>query len=272
MIRIIADEKIPFLKGVLEPYAEVTYLPGSQINRNSISDSDALLVRTRTRCNSELLSGSRVKFIGTATIGFDHIDTDFCENNDIKWTNARGCNSSSVMQYIAAALLRISAEAGFSLKDRTLGIIGIGNVGSKVQKLAGALGMNIIMNDPPRERSEGISIFAGLDQLLNDSDIITLHVPLNIDGQDKTYHLFSKETFSKVKKGAWFINSSRGEVAETEAVKDALGRGNPERNSYRCLGERTGDRYTTHAHVVPGNPSHSRIFSRWQSKRHIGDS
>jgi len=223
MIRIIADENIPFLKGVLEPYADINYLPGSQINRNSISDADALLVRTRTRCNSELLSGSRVKFIGTATIGFDHINTDFCDNNNIKWTNARGCNSSSVMQYIASALLRISAEAGFSLKDSTLGIIGVGNVGSKVQKLAGAMGMRIILNDPPRERNEGSDIFSSLSHLLNGSDIITLHVPLNADGQDKTLHLFNKETFSNVRKGAWFINSSRGEVAETEAVKDALG-------------------------------------------------
>jgi len=223
MIRIIADENIPFLKGVLEPYADINYLPGSQINRNSISDADALLVRTRTRCNSELLSGSQVKFIGTATIGFDHIDTDFCDNNNIKWTNARGCNSSSVMQYIASALLRISAEAGFSLKDSTLGIIGVGNVGSKVQKLAGAMGMRIILNDPPRERNEGSDIFSSLSHLLNGSDIITLHVPLNADGQDKTLHLFNNETFSNVRKGAWFINSSRGEVAETEAVKDALG-------------------------------------------------
>jgi len=223
MIRIIADENIPYLKGVLEPYADINYLPGSQINRNSISDVDALLVRTRTRCNSELLSGSRVKFIGTATIGFDHIDTDFCDNNNINWTNARGCNSSSVMQYIASALLRISAEAGFSLKDSTLGIIGVGNVGSKVQKLAGAMGMRIILNDPPRERNEGSDIFSSLSHLLNGSDIITLHVPLNADGQDKTLHLFNKETFSNVRKGAWFINSSRGEVAETEAVKDALG-------------------------------------------------
>ena len=223
MIRIIADENIPFLKGVLEPYADITYLPGSQINRNHLADADALLVRTRTRCYSELLSGSRVKFIGTATIGFDHIDTDFCYNNNIKWINARGCNSSSVMQYIASALLRISAEAGFSLKDRTLGIIGVGNVGSKVQKLAGAMGMRIILNDPPRERSEGSGIFSSLSQLLNVSDIITLHVPLNADGQDKTLHLFNKETFSNIRKGAWFINSSRGEVVETEAVKDALG-------------------------------------------------
>lgn len=223
MIRIIADDKIPFLKGVLEPYAKVTYLPGNQINKNSISGTDALLVRTRTRCNHELLSGTPVKFIGTATIGFDHIDTEYCEKNGIKWTNAPGCNSSSVQQYIASALLRISGETGFSLKDKTLGIIGVGNVGSKVQNLATALGMNVILNDPPRARKERKKIFSSLDHLLNESDIITLHVPLNLDGQDKTYHLFDSEAIGRVKKGSWFINSSRGEVVETEALKDALG-------------------------------------------------
>jgi erythronate-4-phosphate dehydrogenase len=222
MVRIIADDKIPFLKGVLEPFAKVTYLPGNQINRKSALGSDALLVRTRTKCNSELLMGTPVKFIGSTTIGFDHIDTDYCEKNNIKWTNAPGCNSSSVQQYIAAALLRISAESGFSLKDKTLGIIGVGNVGSKVQKLANALGMKVIMNDPPRERKEGKKNFTDIGHLFTESDIITLHVPLNMDGQDKTFHFFNNETFDQVKKGSWFINSSRGEVVETEALKNAL--------------------------------------------------
>lgn len=222
MIRIAADEKIPFLKGVLEPFASISYLPGNQINRNIAMQSDALLVRTRTRCDSGLLIGTPVKFIGTATIGFDHIDTDYCEKNNIKWANAPGCNSSSVQQYIAAALLRISSESGFDLKDKTLGIIGVGNVGSKVQKLADAFGMKVLLNDPPRERKEGKDNFVSLERLLNESDIITLHVPLNMDGQDKTYHLFSNETFSTVKKGCWFINSSRGEVVDTESLKNAI--------------------------------------------------
>lgn len=222
MVRILADDKIPFLKGVLEPFAEVTYLPGNQINRTNIMGSDALLVRTRTRCNSELLAGTPVKYIGTATIGFDHIDTAFCEENNIKWISAPGCNSSSVQQYIAAALLRISAESGLSLKGRTIGIVGVGNVGSKVQNLANVLGMNILLNDPPRERREGKNNFIGLDQLLIESDIITLHVPLNMDGEDRTFHMFNNEVFSKVKRRCWLINSSRGEVVETEALKNAL--------------------------------------------------
>jgi len=222
MIRIIADDKIPYLKGVLEPFADITYLPGNQINRNAAMRSDALLIRTRTKCNSELLNSTPVKFIGTTTIGFDHIDTGYCEKNNIRWVNAPGCNSSSVQQYITAALLKISAESGFDLKDKAIGIVGVGNVGSKVQKLANTLGMKVILNDPPRERKEGKNGFVSLEYLLYESDIITLHVPLNMEGQDKTYHLFNSETFGRIKKGSWLINSSRGEVVETEALKKAI--------------------------------------------------
>lgn len=222
MIRIIADNKIPFLKGVLEPWARVTYLPGSQIDRNAAMDADALLVRTRTKCNEDILSGTGVKFIGTATIGFDHIDTRWCDENNVRWTNAPGCNSSSVMQYIAAALMSISSESGLSLSRLTIGIIGVGNVGSKVQRLAQLLGMKVLLNDPPRQRKEKNDVFVDLDQLLRKSDIITIHVPLNTGGKDNTFHLFDRNTFSRVKKGCWLINSSRGEVVDTEAVKEAL--------------------------------------------------
>jgi len=222
MVRIVADDKIPFLKGVLEPFANVTYLPGNEINRNSVMESDVLFIRTRTRCDSGLLSGTSVKFIGSATIGFDHIDTDYCKQNNIKWTNAPGCNSSSVQQYVAAALLRISAESDINLKRKTIGIIGVGNVGSKVQDVANAFGMNVILNDPPRERREGKNNFTNLEYLLNESDIITLHVPLNMDGEDRTFHLINNDTISMVKTGSWLINTSRGEVVETEALKEAL--------------------------------------------------
>lgn len=222
VIKIVADDKIPFLKGVLESYANVTYLSGNQITRSVIINADALLIRTRTRCDEALLHQTPVKFIATATIGFDHIDADFCETNNIKWTNAPGCNSSSVQQYIAAALLKIASESHFNLKDKTIGIIGVGHVGSKVEKFAKVIGMNVIMNDPPRARNEKKHEFLNLEQLLNESDIITLHVPLNLEGQDKTYHLFNNEIFSKIKKGSWLINSSRGEVVDTEALKNAL--------------------------------------------------
>jgi erythronate-4-phosphate dehydrogenase len=226
-MKIVADNNIPFLQGALEPFAEVVYIPGSEISRDVLIDADALLIRTRTKCNEAMLNGTNVKFIGTATIGFDHIDTEYCEKNKIKWTNAPGCNSSSVQQYITAALLKVSLKSKSCLKDKTLGIIGAGNVGTKVQKIAEVLGMNILLNDPPRARVEGDVDFTSLKTILKESDIITVHVPLNMKGEDCTYHLFNDELFRQMKNGAWFFNTSRGEVADTAALKKALEAGKP---------------------------------------------
>lgn len=222
MVRIVADDNIPFLKGVLEPYANLTYLPGKQITREVAVKADALLVRTRTSCNEELLSGTPVKFIGTATIGFDHIDTDFCNKREIRWINAPGCNSFSVQQYVSAALLRIAGENEFNLSDKTLGIVGVGHVGSKVEKFAKTMGMKVLLNDPPRSRKEKDTQFTSLERILAESDIITLHVPLILHGQDKTRHLFDKNVLGMIKKGAWLINTSRGEVVDTEVLKDVV--------------------------------------------------
>jgi erythronate-4-phosphate dehydrogenase len=224
-MKIIADDKIPFLKGVLEPYADIVYLTGNQINNKVIRNADALLIRTRTKCTEELLEGTNVKFIGTATIGYDHIDTHYCLDRKITWTNAPGCNSISVQQYIAAALMRISSANGFNLKDKTLGIIGVGNVGSKVERFARTLGMKVLRNDPPRARSEGKKYFRSFNGVLSESDIVTVHVPLNIVGEDITYHLFNEESFKKMRRGSWFINTSRGEVTDTAALKKALSTG-----------------------------------------------
>lgn len=222
MIRIVADDKIPFLKGALDSFANVTYMPGKQINRDALINADALLVRTRTRCNAELLEGTPVKFIASATIGFDHIDTVYCREKKIEWTNAAGCNSSSVQQYIASAIMRIASESDSDLREMTLGIIGVGNVGSKVEKLARLMGMNVLLNDPPRERKEGGINFVSLDRILRESDIISLHVPLNMDGEDKTWHMLDNESINKIRDRGWLINSSRGEVIETEALKNAV--------------------------------------------------
>jgi len=221
-MKIVADDKIPFLKGVLEPYADVLYLPGKDISRENLLDADALLTRTRTKCDASLLNGSTVKFIGTATIGIDHIDIKYCNDKNIIWTNAPGCNSSSVQQYMIVSLLKMASEFRFDLKGKTIGITGAGNVGAKVEKFAGLMGMNVLLNDPPRARTEGQKEFVSLDQLLKESDIVTVHVPLNMEGEDRTYHLFNEEQFRKMKKGAWFFNTSRGEVAETNALKQAL--------------------------------------------------
>ncbi len=221
-MKIVADDKIPFLKGVLEPFADVVYLPGSRISRHDFTDADALLIRTRTKCNKSILQGTSVTFIGTATIGFDHIDTDYCLKNNITWTNAPGCNSSSVQQYITGALLKLASDQNLSLKDKTIGIIGVGNVGSKVEKIARILGMKVLLNDPPRARKEGKSGFITFDEVIEESDILSLHVPLNSEGKDKTFHLFNDHAFGRLGRQAWLINSSRGEVVETGALKRAL--------------------------------------------------
>jgi erythronate-4-phosphate dehydrogenase len=224
-MKIVADDKIPFLKGVLEPMAEVVYVPGKDITNQIVKDADALLIRTRTKCTESLLKDSSVKFIGTATIGFDHIDTHYCEKNNITWTNAPGCNSSSVHQYITAALLKLAHDHHVDLKGKTIGIVGVGNVGSKVEKLARALSMNVLLNDPPRERKEGKGKFVLLGDILYNSDFVSLHVPLNIVGEDMTYHLFNEKSFKKLRKGTWFINASRGEVADTKALIKSLSSG-----------------------------------------------
>lgn len=221
-MKITADDKIPFLKGALEPYAEVEYLPGGKINQADLKNTDALITRTRTKCNAVLLNGTPVKFIATATIGFDHIDTEYCEKHGIFWTNAPGCNSSSVAQYICSALLYLSIKSSFALNGKTLGIIGVGNVGKKIAKVGKALGMNVLLNDPPREKKEGHSAFVSLDRILSEADFITLHVPLNMDGEDRTFHLADKNFFDKMSKNQFFINASRGEVNDSAALKTAL--------------------------------------------------
>lgn len=225
MIRIIADDKIPFLAGALEPFASVRYLDSRHISRAAVEDADALLIRTRTICNEALLQGSRVKFIGTATIGFDHIDTLYCEANSIHWVSAPGCNSSSVQQYIASVLASLAMKHSSSLKGKTLGIIGVGHVGRKVERLAAILGMHVLLNDPPRARNEGNKGFVSLEQLLSGSDIITLHVPLNKSGVDKTLQMINETTLGFFKPGSVLINSSRGEVVDGDALKKALSSG-----------------------------------------------
>ncbi len=224
-IKIVADNKIPFLKGELELFADVEYLSPAEITYANVKDADALLVRTRTKCDANLLDGSNVKFIATATIGFDHIDTNYCDSHNIKWVSAPGCNSSSVMQYVASALLSLSVSKKFSLPDLSIGIIGVGSVGTKVTRVAKSFGMKVLLNDPPRKRLEENRNFIELDELVEQSDIITFHVPLNKEGRDKTYHMADETFFEKFDRGKIIINTSRGEVVKTKALKDSIRNG-----------------------------------------------
>ena len=221
-MKIIIDDKIPYIRGAFEDVAEVIYLPGSKTTAEIAKNADAIVTRTRTICNEKLLAGSSVKFIATATIGYDHIDTDYCDAAGIKWTNAPGCNSKSVEQYIASALMVLAETKKLKLKDLCIGIVGVGNVGSKVAKICEIFGMKVLLNDPPRERAEGSDKFVSLETIKNEADIISLHVPLNIKGEDATFHMGNESFFSALKKRPVLINSCRGEVIETDAVKKAL--------------------------------------------------
>ena len=221
-MKIVIDNKIPFIRGVFEPFADVVYLPGRETTAEVVKDADALITRTRTICNEPLLKGSSVKVIATATIGYDHIDTAWCERNGIFWTNAPGCNSWSVKQYIASTLVTLAARYGLELDKMTLGVIGVGNVGSKVAEAAGILGMKVLLNDPPRARREGGDAFVGLDELLSQADIITVHVPLEKEGPDATWHLFDAARIATLRPTQILINSSRGPVVDNQALKAAL--------------------------------------------------
>ena len=221
-MKIIIDDKIPYIRGAFEDVAEVIYLPGSKTTAEIVRDADAIVTRTRTICNEKLLAGSSVKFIATATIGYDHIDTDYCDAAGIKWTNAPGCNSKSVEQYIASTLMVLAETKKLQLKDLCIGIVGVGNVGSKVAKICEIFGMKVLLNDPPRERAEGSDKFVSLEAIKNEADIISLHVPLNTKGEDATFHMGDESFFSALKKKPVLINSCRGEVIKTDAVKKAL--------------------------------------------------
>ena len=221
-MKVVCDSAIPFLKGALEPYCQVVYANGSEINRELVMDADALIIRTRTRCNADLLDGTGVRFIATATIGYDHIDTQWCESHGIRWTNAPGCNSWSVQQYIGSLLVTMSRTLGFSFREKTIGVVGVGNVGSKVARLAVLLGFRVLLCDPPRARREGSGQFVSLDELISRSDIITLHVPLIRDGEDATFHMFDDSRLASMNKNQILINSSRGEVVDGAALKNAL--------------------------------------------------
>ena len=224
-MKIIIDDKIPYIRGAFEGVAEVVYLPGSKTTPEIVKDADAIVTRTRTYCNEKLLAGSTVRFIATATIGYDHIDTDYCAAAGITWTNAPGCNSRSVEQYIASALMVLAERKNLQFREICIGVVGVGNVGSKVARFCNLLGMKVLQNDPPRERTEGSAAFVSMQQIQDEADIITLHVPLNMKGEDATFHLCNGTFLSSLKRKPVLINSCRGEVIETNAVKEALKKG-----------------------------------------------
>ncbi len=217
--KIIIDRDIPFIRGVLDDYAQVHYHPGKAISHNTIKDADGLIIRTRTKCNKSLLAGSSVKFVASATTGKDHVDEAFCEDAEIRFAHAPGCNAGSVKQYVAAALSVILKKMSVSAEKLTVGIIGAGQIGSRVSKMGKELGFRVLINDPPRERNEGSAGFCSMTEVLEESDIVTVHVPLSRQGQDATYHMIDDDFLKKMKRGSFLLNTSRGPVADTAALK-----------------------------------------------------
>lgn len=224
-MKVIVDNKIPYIAGEIEKIAdEVVYLPGDAFTKEEVKEADALVVRTRTHCNRDLLEGSQVKFIVTATIGFDHIDTEYCREAGIAWTNCPGCNAGSVEQYIHSVLLLLKREKGLKLEEATLGIVGVGHVGSRVKRMAESLGMKVLLNDPPRA-DKGEKDFVDLAKIAEACDVITFHTPLYIEGQYRTYHLADEDFLFSLKRTPYIINSSRGEVVDTASLLAALSAG-----------------------------------------------
>ncbi len=223
-MKIVADENIPYVTDAFRTLGEVTTVKGRNISPEAVRDADVLLVRSVTKVNRQLLAGSRVKFVATATIGFDHIDPDYLREAGIAFAAAPGSNADSVSEYVVAALLVLARRKDFTIAGLTIGVIGVGNVGSRVAKKAEALGMKVLLNDPPLRRRTGDKKFLPLERLF-EADVITLHVPLERAGEDKTYHLAGEEFFRRMKPGGIFFNTSRGAVTDEKALLGALAEG-----------------------------------------------
>jgi erythronate-4-phosphate dehydrogenase len=238
-MKIVADANIPFVRECFSSVGEVEILSGRDITSQKVADADALLVRSITPVNEELLSGSTVRFVGTATIGFDHVDLGYLEQNHIGFASAPGSNANSAAEYIIAALLEIGRKRKIQLEGKSMGVIGVGNVGSRVARKCEALGMHVRRNDPPlqrRVRSVPVRAYgkkrltASLPtdpqyvpiEALYDCDFITIHTPLTREGIDKTFHLADATFFSNLKLGVVFLNASRGAVTDSEALKQAI--------------------------------------------------
>jgi erythronate-4-phosphate dehydrogenase len=220
-MKIVADENIPFVEEAFGNFGETKCLPSQHIDAETVQDADILLVRSVTRVDRDLLAGSSVTIVASATIGIDHVDTDYLQSRNIHFAYAPGSNANSVAEYVMAALLFFTGKKEFHLEHMTLGVVGVGNIGSKVVRMAEGLGMNVLQNDPPLERQTGDPRYLPIDALM-DADIVTLHVPLTSQGQDATYHLFDENRIKKMKQGSVLINTSRGPVVSGKALKTDL--------------------------------------------------
>lgn len=221
MIKIIADENIEFLEEAFSSLGELTKLSGRKISNKELNEADVLLIRSVTQINESLLRGTNIKFVGTATIGRDHVDKDYLASNKIFFTDAAGCNSDAVTEYVFTALCQIAAGENIDLRNKAIGIVGVGNIGGRIARLAKEIGLEVLKNDPPLKRKTDSREYLELDELM-EADIITLHVPLNKDGIDKTLHLFDSERLHKLKDNTILINTSRGPVIDNASLNETI--------------------------------------------------
>ncbi len=220
-MKIIADANIPFVAECFSSIGEVIAVGGREITPDAVADADVLLVRSITQVDADLLAGSKVRFAATATIGFDHVDIDFLRRNNIGFASAPGSNANSAAEYVIAGLLEAGYKCGINLEGKSIGIVGAGNVGSRVADKCAALGMRIYLNDPPLKRQTGEAKYLPLKELY-DCDVITFHTPLTFEGIDRTYHLADENFFKSLKKGCVFVNASRGGVVDGGALKKVI--------------------------------------------------
>ena len=226
-MKIVCSSNMPYVQEAFSTIGEVQMLEGRAISADDVRDARILAIRSTTKVNAALLDNSAVEFVGTATIGTDHLDKSYLDRRGVKWSYSPGCNANSVAEYITSALLCLAHRHDFLLAGKTIGVVGVGNVGGLVVKKAEALGLRILLNDPPRERSEqggGVS-FVSLDRILEESDIVTLHVPLTDDGLDSTLQMADKDFFSKMKPGCIFMNAARGGLLDSDALLNAMDSG-----------------------------------------------
>ncbi|MBK5299583.1 MULTISPECIES: 4-phosphoerythronate dehydrogenase PdxB [Gammaproteobacteria] len=218
---IVADENIPLLDAFFAGFGEIRRVPGRAIDRATVEQADVLLVRSVTNVNRELLEGSKVRFVGTCTIGTDHLDLDYFQQADITWSSAPGCNARGVVDYVLGSLLTLAEIEGADLTRRTYGVVGAGEVGGRLIKVLQGLGWNVLVCDPPRQAAEG-GDYVSLEQIIEQCDVISLHTPLDKQGPQATWHLFDKTRLNQLKPGTWLINASRGPVIDNAALRQVL--------------------------------------------------
>jgi erythronate-4-phosphate dehydrogenase len=220
-MKIVADSNIPFAAEACAGLGEVEILKASDLSAERLRDCGVLLCRSTRKIDAKLLDGTAVRFVATATIGVDHVDLDYLQARGIGFASAPGSNANSVSEYIASVLVVMAHEMARPLRDMTIGVVGVGNVGRRVVTKAEALGMTVLQNDPPLERQTGDARFRPVEELM-DADVITLHVPLEREGKDATYHMVDETFLGRMKPGAMLINSARGAVADGGALNAAL--------------------------------------------------